>query len=635
MFQLIFIKKIIHTSAPFLKGELSKDRLMIKNIYFIEPKSPSLHIFSRTLIPRIGSILLATILKNKGYNTKVFVENIAEIDWKLFDDVDLVCISSITSTAKRAFKIAERFKKSGKPVVMGGVHSTFLPDESLQYADYVVRGEGEETIVELVESIQENKPLNSIKGLSFKDNGNIVHNPSRDLLDDLNIGPIPDLSLVYKWNNPKVIPLVTSRGCPFGCNFCSVIPMFGRKYRFKTIDRIIEEIKIISSQNKKIHIFFVDDNFTANKERSKELLRRLIDDNMDIEWSAQVRSDVAKDPELIELMRKSGCFGVYIGFESINPETLKLFNKNQKLEDAEACITLLKKHSINIHGMFVLGADTDNIETIKNTEKYAKKLNINSVQFLILTPLPGTPVFEDLKKQGRLIHTDWSKYDAHHTVFEPKLMTASELHIQTLKSMSKFYSWYAMFRNLLRLDFFHTIICLYGKKSVNQVIAESKVYIKNLSEMVIKEFDNRTNKIRLKLQGQDKTQSVVFDIASLDKNEFNFFANFIKKLSKKVVIAKEDLNKYKNSILIVHVPKNLQNKYQQISEYYENNYKKSPKSIKFLNIESNSLYNICKDIGLLLNITSDKIRNAFEKSLKFNNKNTTINNLALVLVKNF
>ena len=214
----------------------------------------------------------------------------------------------------------------------------------------------------------------------------------------LDSGPIPDLNVVHNWQKRTVIPIATSRGCPFGCKFCSVIQMFGRKYRFKSIDRVIEEIREVASR--KAHIFFVDDNFAANKERTKELLKRIIAEDIHIEWSAQVRADVVRDAELIDLMGKTGCFTVFVGFESINPKTLSLYNKHQKVDDIVECIKTFKKASIGIHGMFVLGGDTDDIETIRSTQKFAKRLGIDSVQFLMLTPLPGTPVFDELMTTG-------------------------------------------------------------------------------------------------------------------------------------------------------------------------------------------------------------------------------------------
>ena len=609
----------------------------MKNIYFIEAKSPGSHIFSRTALPRLGSILLATILKNMGYNTKVFIEDISPPDWKQLEDADMICISSISSTATRAFQIAEKFRKLGIPVAIGGPHSTFLPEESLEHADYVIRGEGEETLVELLENLESGKPLDTIKGLSFKNSKQeIVHNPARELLKDLNEAPIPDFSIVHKWaEKAKVIPIATSRGCPFACKFCSVIPMFGRKYRFKSIDRIIEEIKAAAPQ--KGHVFFIDDNFAANKERTKTLLRALIDNKTKFEWSAQVRTDIAKDPELLKLMKASGCFSVYIGFESINPKTLSLYNKSQGLEDIENAIRAVKKHSINIHGMFVLGSDTDDIQTIRNTEKFAKKLDIDSIQFMILTPLPGTPVFEDLKSAGRLIHTDWSKYDAHHAVFEPKLMTAFELHVETLKAMSKFYSWPAILRNLWQFDFFYAVVGLYGKRSVKKALSGARNYVDQLRDLITAEFDGKTDKLRQFFQQkQGKSKNIILNTTSLEKDESRFFSTFLSKLDKKLVVNKESFRVTKNTLAITPLVENLKSRQekgrQQLSEFYEK-YKERLDSIKVINMESISLYKSCVNIGLLLNVNATKIRKAYEQALKSIGGKGFECNLVLVMVE--
>ncbi|MEN8263372.1 MAG: radical SAM protein [Nitrospirota bacterium] len=606
----------------------------MKNIYFIEAKSPGAHIFSRSPLPRLGSILLGTIFKERGYNAKVFIEDIEPPVWNLLEDADLICISSISSTATRAFQLAERFRKIGIPVALGGPHSTFLPEESLQYADYVIRGEGEETLVELVDHIKAGKPLDSIKGLSYKVGDDIVNNPERDLIKDLEESPVPDFSLVYKWEKAKVKPIATSRGCPFACKFCSVIPMFGRKYRFKSIDRIIEEIK--AAEPEKGHIFFIDDNFAANKKRTKALLRALIENNIKMEWSAQVRTDVAKDPELLELMEKTGCFTVFIGFESINPKTLSLYNKGQKLEDIENSIRLLKKNNLNIHGMFVLGSDTDDIQTIRNTAKFAKKLDIDSIQFMVLTPLPGTPVFEDLKNSGRLIHTDWSKYDAHHAVFEPKLMTAFELHVETLKAMAKFYSWPAIFRNLWQFDFFYAVVGLYGKRSVKTALTGTKKYFENLREHVNTEFDKKTEKLRQYFpQKKGTAKNIILNTASLEKIESRFFSTFLSELDKKLVINKEDFRVNKDMLSITPFVEHMKSKHhqgmQQLSDFYEK-YKDKLDSTKVINMESISLYKSCVNIGLLLNVNSKKIRKAYEQALKSIDGKGFECNLVLVMV---
>ncbi len=606
----------------------------MKNIYFIETKSPGAHIFSRTPLPRLGSILLATILRNKGYNTKVFIEDIAKPEWGQLEDADLICLSSITSTAPRAYQLAKKFTGKGIPVVMGGPHSTFIPEESLSHVDYVVRGEGEETIVELIEHLESGLPLNTIKGLSFKTKDGIIHNPDRELVSDLDASPVPDFSLVYNWDRSKITPIATSRGCPFACRFCSVIPMFGRKYRFKSIDRVIEEIKAVASSTK--HIFFIDDNFAADKKRTKALLQAILDNNIKIEWSAQMRTDIARDPELIKMMAKTGCFSVFIGFESINPKTLVLYNKSQMVKDIDGCIKALKSHSIHMHGMFVLGSDTDDIQTIRDTQKYAKKLDIESIQFMMLTPLPGTPVFEELKEQGRLLHTDWSKYDAHHAVFEPKLMTAFELHIETLKAMAKFYSWGTIFRNLWRFDFFYGFIGLYGKRSARKSLDGAKKYLEHLKELITAEFDKKTGKLREYFsQKQGKTKNIILNTASLENNESRFFSTFLNELDRKLIVKKEHFSVKENVLAITPFVEHLKDGHhrgkQQLSEFYVK-YKDSLNSAKIVNLESISLYKTCVNIGLLLNANMKKTRKAYEHALRSIGGNAFECNHVLVMV---
>lgn len=536
----------------------------------------------------------------------------------MLKDADIIGISSITSTAPRAFQLAKRFHSMGIPVVMGGPHSTFLPEESLKYADYVVRGEGEETIVELIEHLESGISLDDIKGLSYRKGDAFIHNPARPLIQDLDSGPIPDLNVVHNWQKRTTIPIATSRGCPFGCKFCSVIQMFGRKYRFKSIERVIEEIKEVASR--KAHIFFVDDNFAANKERTKALLKRLIAEDIRIEWSAQVRTDVARDAELVDLMAQTGCFTAFVGFESINPHTLSLYNKQQKVDDIIECIKIFKKTSIGIHGMFVFGGDTDDIETIRSTQKFAKRLGINSVQFLMLTPLPGTPVFDELEKQGRIIHTDWTKYDAHHAVFEPRLMTPFELHTETLKAMAGFYSWGTILKNLMRGNLFYSLVSLYGKRSLNRIKTPSKEYLKDLKNLVRTKFDEKTDKLREYLLSKKKAAiNIVLNSITDEGIESKFFRTFFEKIGKKLIISREGPSLSTDALTIMPILQNVGTKDKSdkklLSEIYEK-YKAKFCNLKVIQLEADSLYKVCVDIGLLLGIKMRKIRSAYETAIK-------------------
>ncbi|MCR4395663.1 MAG: B12-binding domain-containing radical SAM protein [Candidatus Saccharicenans sp.] len=443
--------------------------MIIKKISFLEAGSPGLHIFSKFPLPRLGAVLLSTMVRDRGYKTRVFVEDVAEPDWSFIESSDLVGISTITSTAVRAYAIADRIRALGIPVVMGGPHVTFLAEEALDHADFVIRGEGENSLLELLEHLEKGKPaLAAIRGLSYRGkDGENYHNPQGELIQDLDSLPEPDLSLVHRWKPSNIYPISTSRGCPYGCRFCSVIQMFGRKYRFKSIEATLRELKraaLVSRATK----FIVDDNFAADPGRTKEILRGILAEKIKMCWSTQVRVDVAKDTELVRLLADSGCHTLYIGFESINPATLQAYNKKQGLEDIIACIRTLKNYGIHIHGMFVLGADTDNLDTIRKTTEFARKHGIDTVQFLILTPLPGTPLFYDLMENQRLLHRDWSKYDAHHVVHKPALLTPLTLQVETFKAMARFYSWKYILRHLATLHFHYAAIGLFAKTTIRK-----------------------------------------------------------------------------------------------------------------------------------------------------------------------
>ncbi|HET6494712.1 MAG TPA: radical SAM protein, partial [Thermoleophilia bacterium] len=230
--------------------------------------------------------------------------------------------------------------------------------------------------------------------------------------------------------------IMTSWGCPFACNFCSVTAMFGRKYRFRSAESVIAEIK----EKKPKRIFFYDDNFAANKRRLKRLLQMMIDEGLVMPWGAQVRTDVVRDPELMDLMQRSGCDFVALGLESVSQETLDHFEKSQTVGDIEEAIDILHQYGVRSHGMFVLGAEHDNAESVRDTATFALKNRIDTVMLNILTPLPGTRQFADLETEGRLITKDWALYDAQHVVFRPRHMSPVHLQRETLRANRRFYS---------------------------------------------------------------------------------------------------------------------------------------------------------------------------------------------------
>jgi radical SAM superfamily enzyme YgiQ (UPF0313 family) len=454
----------------------------MRKIVFIEPNPPDFHLFTGVPIPRLGTVILGTRLRQNGYEVKSYVESITELDLKDVLSADAVGISTITSTSSRSYEIAKLIKKAGIPVFMGGPHVTYMPEEALQYVDYVLRGEQDDNIVDFIRALETGKGLEKITGLSYRrQDGTIKHNSTPPFCKDMDSIPAPDFTLIagLEKSGAKTMPLapvMTSRGCPYDCSFCSVTGMFGQKYRFRSKERVLEELE----NHRKFGgdwVFFYDDNFCAHKKRTKELLHTMIEKKLTPNWTAQVRVEVAKDPELMDLMVKSKCHTVYIGLESINPETLKLYNKGQSVEDITNCIKTLHKRKIRIHGMFVFGSDTDTTDTIAETVKFAKKNDLESVQFLILTPLPGTRCYRDLDKEGRIITKDWSLYDAHHVVYEPKMMSYYDLQLETMRATKEFYSVGQIVKRLARFDMFNVSLKTYGHNLTKKWIKQNQYFL--------------------------------------------------------------------------------------------------------------------------------------------------------------
>jgi radical SAM superfamily enzyme YgiQ (UPF0313 family) len=363
---------------------------------------------------------------------------------------------------------------------MGGPHVTFMPDEALEHADFIIRGEGEQTLMAFIDAWEKGESFTGIPNLSYRENGQVIHNAVRPFVKDLDQIPFPDLSLLKLTRKGisrlRSIPVQTSRGCPFDCSFCSVTSMFGKKYRFRSTENIMEELRRYNER--KNLIFFYDDNFTADRKRAKLLLEAMIREGFKFKWTTQVRADVAKDLELVKLMKKAGCHTLYIGFESVNPESLKAMKKGQTVEEIAAAIKVLRKHRIGIHGMFVYGFDEDDWKTVKQTVKFAKRSKLNSTQFLILTPLPGSEFYDKVSHENRIQFRDWALYDAHHVVFRPARLSLFDLQRAQIFSHKKFYSLKQMVRKLIKGKWLDVGIAGYARNLNRVWQKKNELYLK-------------------------------------------------------------------------------------------------------------------------------------------------------------
>ncbi len=454
-------------------------------ITLIEPAAPGFHVYSFVKQLRLGLPLLGAIMTGRGHQVRVYAESLSEIDW---DDVlssDLVGISTTTSTAIRAYRYAQKVRDAGIPVVMGGPHVTFLAEEAMDFCDYVVRNEGEQSLMELVEYLEGRGEVEDILGLTYRAaDGQVVHNPPRPLLTALTELPWPDMSLVVGGEKVSPTPILASRGCPFDCEFCSVVLMFGRKVRVVDPVETVKRIK----QLKPHKLFFYDDNFFISKRKGKELLEEMIRARLDVPFYAQIRADsVYKngkvDRELLDLLWNAGCRITYLGLESVNPDTLKEYHKESSLDDMAGGLEALAGRGIKTHGMFIFGADSDTQESLAQTADFAVQHGLNSVQFLILTPLPGTRQTAQLEAEGRIITKNWSLYDGHHVVHWPKQMTPYELQEATLQAHKRFYTPRRMLTLRPKAPMYHKHqVQGYLMSRAWEYVPENREYLKELRD---------------------------------------------------------------------------------------------------------------------------------------------------------
>ncbi len=433
-------------------------------VRLLEPRSPDYHIYSGVVIPRLGLPMLGTILREKGHDVKIYNESLTDISphaaWDIFTS-DIVGISVTTSTAPRGYAMSRLLRLRNIPVIFGGSHVTFLPDEAIKYGDYVLTGEAEESLPMLLEALEEGGELSRVPNLLYREDGRVIHTEKKVLGRHLDELPIPDLTLIDQHERLRIMPALTTRGCPHRCTFCSVSDMFGPKYRMAGVDRLLEQAKEWKGRS----VFFCDDNFTAVPRRTKELLDKMLTKGyVPKDWSAQVRADAWKDEELMELMRRTNCSRVYVGYESIDQNVLNDYNKRQTVADVKASIAGFHRYNIPIHGMFMFGDDYEGLDTFDRTCGFAADNQIDTVQFLVLTPVPGTALFKKMDDDGRIISYDWSLYDGHHVVFEPARMTPFELQLGMVRANRQFYSARSALRSLFSFRFSTAMFRYWGKR---------------------------------------------------------------------------------------------------------------------------------------------------------------------------
>ncbi|OQX52368.1 MAG: hypothetical protein B5M53_08740 [Candidatus Cloacimonas sp. 4484_209] len=398
-------------------------------IIFIYPDRYSSVKKPRFRFYRAPPLNLLTIagMTSDDFEMEIIDERYKQINFDV--KVDIVAITVLTTHAPRSYEIADEFRKRGVFVVLGGVHPTFMYEEAKPHADTIIMGEAENTWDKFLSDFKQGKPKS-------------VYSSS---LPDLKTVPLPRWDILP--DKSRYIALVqTSRGCPNDCSFCSVTRFSGRKVRVRPVESVLDEIKY---HGKKL-IIFVDDNILGNIRYAKKLFTSLIP--LKIKWVGEASTNLLKVPHMIELAAKSGCRGMFIGFESISQKALKLVNKSfNKVKEYKKLIDTLHHYGIAVIGSFMFGLDTDDKQTFYETSRFLDSVDIDVASLSITTPLPGTRMFDELHSQGKIFEKDWTKFDGLHSTFYPKHISPEQLEKCLDKIYKEFYRPVKVFKRILRL----------------------------------------------------------------------------------------------------------------------------------------------------------------------------------------
>jgi len=372
--------------------------------------------------PGLGLLIVASLCP-PSIEIKLVDDEFENINYE--EETDLVGISVYTTNAYRGYEISRNFRDRNVPVVMGGMHVTACPEEASKHADSIVVGEAEDTWPELLRDFSSGKLKK-------------VYNSSNS--SDLSNMPFPRRDLLDKRRYIIINTIQATRGCTFNCEFCSITGLFGSKIRCRPVEEVIEEIKSLDGD-----IFLLnDDNLAQNKEYFKELFRKLIP--LKKRWIGEASWNIAKDDETLDLLEKSGCRGLAIGFESVEPQygVKKIIRSRDIIPLYKEVVKKLHNHKIIIMGNFIFGFDNDNESTFDKTLKFILESQIDTAQFSILKPFPGTPLYRRLEEEGRITDKNWNNYMGWHLCFKLKNMTRRAF-------LKKFYWMTSQFNSYPRI----------------------------------------------------------------------------------------------------------------------------------------------------------------------------------------
>lgn len=468
-------------------------------IRFIEPGNrpyrPSLlnyFVYDRYIrTPSVGLNTLATIVKGEVSDTYMYSEAISKIKMEDVLDADVIFIGIFTFAAVRGYELARYFKKNSDAiVVIGGLHASMNYTEAVKYCDYVLLGEGDETILEFIRAVKNGDKPN-FQGLAWMEEEKVYCTGNPKPPEKIDI--IPDRNLIYNYKkmagHMTIWPQVhASRGCPHNCDYCALVRHFGHRVRTRTPENVVEDIKYSIDFFDKGHhrilkdLWITDDNFFADRNWAVEVLQKVIDSGIKYRFNVQARYEVGFDDEMLVLLKRAGFFELDLGIEFVDDNSFETYHKKSTKSEIINSIKNIRKHGLSVRGLFILGSDNQVKGCGKQLADFVIENHIQGVLIQCMYFVPGTHVYEAGEKN--LLHKDWSKYNGN-TVHYPKNMTPYELQLEQIDASRRIYSVKRLLKALIFEDFVHKILFVgefFWHWSVRCDLKKELPYLKRMSE---------------------------------------------------------------------------------------------------------------------------------------------------------
>lgn len=497
-------------------------RNKIKRIACVQLKSKLPDFCTKVIMPRYGLPVIGAVLDKAGFEVKVFIEHVAHPDRDWILSADIVLLSCLTGAANRTYEFA-RWVHSEKqiPVVLGGEHGSSFADHALEWVDYVIRGEGDENILDLFKALEGEIPFNKVSGLCYWQNGRKMYNPITKV--PANINTVHNLNLIDKYPKEygirfflkhrmaKIICVQSSRGCPFQCRFCVAPRLFGYSYRVRDIEAVIEDIRIKLPYGRNFH--FVDNLFAIDIKRTNRLLDRMIEEDFSSKahFTCFCRVEIYKKPDLLQKMKKAGFRMICLGLESIHNTTLKDLHKKQKLHEMIKAIKTINSTGIKTSGSFIAGNDNDTRISLLQTVDFAIEHKLNSFYFISLWYYPGDPRCP--LQSERFIMPDFDYCTGNFVTHFPMKMLPSTLQRTLIDAQKRFWNLKRAAVSVITGNFMHAVHMASHRYAFSLIEKYQEEYAQYL-ERIEQGYYDKNEQLRLDLISNRPLDPIVKQVST-------------------------------------------------------------------------------------------------------------------------